>query len=206
MPTLPAWCQRRRDGRRDEPAHRSGPTHRHDQHQYRAQRGEPGRRISFTITGLDGATAQLSVAATGYQSLNASYTLQPAQDLDLGQIRLRPPQVTQLALDLQVQAVKRHTTQTDPQTLRVSGALQVQVRNAGTQPAPANVPVLAFQDSNGNGQHDQTDTVPGQTTLTAALGAGQAETVTIEVAGLLPFRDAPIHVVDPLGALAERTR
>lgn len=158
----------------------------------------------FTITGLDGATAQLSVAATGYQSVNASYTLQPAQDFDLGQIRLRPPQVTQLALDLQVQSVQRHTTQTDSQTLRVSGAIQVQVRNVGTQPAPANVPVLAFQDSNGNGQYDQTDTVPGQTTLTAALGAGQAETVTIEVAGLLPFRDAPIHVVvDPLGALAE---
>lgn len=159
----------------------------------------------FTLSGLDGATAQLVVVATGYQGLNATYTLQPGQAIDLGQIRLRPPKVTQLALDLQVEAVKRHTTQTDPQTLRVSGALQVQVRNAGTQVAPANVPVLAFQDSNGNGLYDpSSDAVLGQAVLTAALGAGQSQTLTIDVSGLLPFRDAPIHVVvDPLGALAE---
>lgn len=160
---------------------------------------------SFTLSGLDGATAQLVVVATGYEGLTATYTLQPGQTIDLGQIRLRPPKVTQLTLDLQVQSVKRHTTQTDPQTLRVSGALQVQVRNAGTLPAPANVPVLAFQDSNGNGQYDPSaDTVLGQTTLPAALGAGQSQTLTIDVAGSLPFRDAPIHVVvDPSGALAE---
>lgn len=159
----------------------------------------------FTLSGLDGATAQLEVVATGYQGLNATYTLQPGQAIDLGQIRLRPPKVTQLTLDLQVQSVKRHTTQTDPQTLRVSGALQVQVRNAGTQVAPANVAVLAFQDGNGNGQYDpSTDTVLGQATLTAALGTGQSQTLTIDVSGLLPFRDAPIHVVvDPSGALAE---
>ena len=159
----------------------------------------------FTLSGLDGATAQLEVIATGYQGLNATYTLQPGQAIDLGQIRLRLPKVTQLTLDLQVQSVKRHTTQTDPQTLRVSGALQVQVRNAGTQVAPANVAVLAFQDGNGNGQYDpSTDTVLGQATLTAALGTGQSQTLTIDVSGLLPFRDAPIHVVvDPSGALAE---
>jgi hypothetical protein len=159
----------------------------------------------FTLGGLDGATAQLVVVSTGYQGLNATYTLQPGQAIDLGQIRLRPPKVTQLTLDLQVQSVKRHTTQTDPQTLRVSGALQVQVRNAGTQAAPANVAVLAFQDGNGNGQYDpSTDTMLGQATLTAALGTGQSQTLTIDVSGLLPFRDAPIHVmVDPSGALAE---
>ena len=162
----------------------------------------------FSISGLDGATAQLVVVASGYQSLTATYTLQPGVQVDLGQIRLRPPQVTQLAVDLQVLSVKRHTAQTDVQTLRVSGAIQAQVKNAGTQTAPANVSVVAFRDSNGNGQYDQTtDTVLGQTTLTAALGAGQSETVTIDVAGLLPFRDAPIYVVvDPLGTLAESNK
>lgn len=162
----------------------------------------------FTLSGLDGATAQLVVVASGYEGLTASYMLQPAQSIDLGQIRLRPPKVTQLTLDLQVQSVKRHTTQTDLQTLRVSGALQVQVRNAGAQVAPVNVPVLAFQDSNGNGQYDpSSDTVLGQAALTAALGSGQSQALTIDIAGLLPFRDAPIHVVvDPLGALAERDK
>ena len=159
----------------------------------------------FSIGGLDGATAQLTVTVTGYQGLTATYTLQPGQTIDLGQIRLRPPQVTQLALDLQVRSVKRHTTQTDAQTLRVTGAVQVQVRNAGTLAAPANVSVLAFHDSNGDGIYDEgDDTVLGQAQLASALSPGQSETVAIDVAGLLPFRDAPIHVVvDPQGVLAE---
>ncbi|MCO4093414.1 MAG: hypothetical protein HEQ37_02610 [Acidovorax sp.] len=81
----------------------------------------------------------------------------------------------------------------------------MQVRNAGTQVAPASVAVLAFQDSNGNSQYDpSSDTVLGQAALTAALGLGPVADLTIDIAGLLPFRDAPIHVVvDPLGALAE---
>ncbi|BEP92019.1 hypothetical protein GmRootA79_04030 [Acidovorax sp. A79] len=162
----------------------------------------------FAASGLDGASVQLTVAATGYQGLTAGYLLQPAQPMDLGQIRLRPPQVTQLSVDLQIVAVRRHTTQTDPQTLRVSGAIQVQVRNAGTQDATANVPVLAFQDGNGNGQYDVgSDTVLGQSTLASALAAGQSQTASISVAGLLPFRDAPIHVVvDPAGSVTEKDK
>lgn len=162
----------------------------------------------FSLRGLDGATAQLTTAAAGYQSLTATYMLQPGQAIDLGQVRLRPPTVTQLVVDLLVQSVKRHTAQTDPQTLQVSGALQVQVHNAGTQASPAKVAVLAFQDSNGNGQYDPaTDTALGQATLAAAVGPGQSQTVQIDVAGVLSFRDAPIHVVvDPSGALAESNK
>lgn len=159
----------------------------------------------FAVGDLDGATAQLLIAAAGYQGITVSYALQPAQHIDLGQLRLRPPKVTQLTLDLQVQAVERHSAQTDPQTLRVSGALRLQLRNAGTLAAPANVAVLAFVDGNANGAYDQSsDPVLGQARLSAALEAGQSQTMTIEVAGLLPFRDAPIHVLlDPSGALAE---
>ncbi|SFD44128.1 carboxypeptidase regulatory-like domain-containing protein [Paracidovorax konjaci] len=159
----------------------------------------------FAIGGLDGASVQLVVAAPGYEGFTASYLLQPAQDIDLGQLRLRPPRTAALAVDLQVQAVRRHTLQTDPQTLRVLGALQVQVRNAGTQPAPANVPVLAFLDTDSNGRYDAgTDTVLGQATLSAALASEQSQTLEIVVAGMLPFRDAPIHViVDPEGAVPE---
>lgn len=159
----------------------------------------------FSVTGLDGATAQLVITASGYQTITLGYALQPAQNIDLGQIRLRPPQLTQLTLDLQVQSVKRHTRQTDAQTLQLSGAIEVQVRNAGTLAAPADVPLLAFLDGNANGVYDEgADSVLGQALLGTALGPGQSDNVTLDVAGLLPFRDAPIHVVlDPSGALVE---
>ncbi|BFO53552.1 hypothetical protein AVXHC19_03550 [Acidovorax sacchari] len=162
----------------------------------------------FAIGGLDGASVQLTVTATGYAGTTASYLLQPALNSDLGQLRLRPPQTDELAMDLQVQAVKRHTLQTDPQTLRVLGALQVQIRNAGTQPAPGNIPVLAFLDVDGNGAYDAgTDAVLGQATMAAALASGQSQALEIVVAGMLPFRDAPIHViVDPAGAIPESNK
>lgn len=162
----------------------------------------------FALGGLDGAAAQLAVTAAGYEGVTAGYLLQPAQNSDLGQLRLRPPQTAALAVDLQVQAVRRHTLQTDPQTLRVLGALQVQIRNAGTQPAPASVPLLAFLDMEGNGEYNPgTDAVLGQATLPAALASGQSQTLEIVVAGMLPFRDAPIHViVDPAGTIPESSK
>lgn len=159
----------------------------------------------FAVQGLNGASAQLQVQATGYQDMTAQYALLPLQDQDLGQLRLRKPKVEQLLADLKILSVKRHTAQTDAQTLQVSGAVEVQLMNAGNQTAPANVAMVGFSDTNRNGQFDtSTDTVLGQATIAPALAPGQVITLTIPVAGTLPFRDAPIHVlVDALHQVTE---
>ncbi|MFN3376892.1 MAG: carboxypeptidase regulatory-like domain-containing protein [Burkholderiaceae bacterium] len=163
---------------------------------------------SFAVSGLDGAQAQVAVTASGYQGVTLGYSLEPGQMLEIGQIRLRLPSVEQISLDLQLVSVKRHTARTHAQTLRVSGAVEAQLRNAGTQASPANVVVLAFQDTNLNGVYDaNTDLVLGQSVLNNTLQPGQSQTLYVDVAGLMPFRDAPIHVVvDPQGSIAESSK
>jgi hypothetical protein len=159
----------------------------------------------FSFTGLNGATAQLQALAPGYQGVTLTYALPPINALDIGEIRLRAPTVQRLAPDLRVLSVKRTAVATDPQTLAASGALDVQVGNVGTQVSSAGIAVLAFSDLDGSKTYNQgIDTVLGQGKIASALVPGQTTSFQITVAGVLPFRDAPISVVaDPLNQVAE---
>lgn len=163
---------------------------------------------SFAFAGLDGATAQLRIQATGYESLTVQYSLTPLRTLDLAQIRLRPPRVEQILPDLKMVVVRRHTALTNAQSLQLTGAVQAVLVNAGTQQAPAGVPLVAFNDTNGNGRYDVgVDLVLGSASAAASLVPGQTTTLEINVMGVLPFRDAPIHVVaDPDNQLAELSK
>ncbi|QTN27476.1 carboxypeptidase regulatory-like domain-containing protein [Rhodoferax sp. AJA081-3] len=160
---------------------------------------------TFSIAGLNGASVQLSVTATGYQGIALQFALTPLTVTDLGQIRLRPPTVQQLLPDFKVMVVKRGNALSDPQTLQLSGTVEVDVSNVGTQSTPAGATVLAFNDVNRDDAFDTAvDVVLGQTTLATALPPGQTTTVQIDVGGTLAFRDAPIHVIiDPAQQIPE---
>ena len=160
---------------------------------------------TFKLTGLNSATAQLSVTATGYQGSSVQYALNLLTVTDIGQIRLRPPKVDQLLPDFKVMAVRRPNAHTDAQTLQLSGTVDVDISNVGSQTAPAGATVMAFSDVNVNSAYDAaTDVILGQTTLTDALAPGQTATVHIAVSGALLFRDAPILViVDPAQQIPE---
>ena len=163
---------------------------------------------TFRIIGLGGASAQLNVTATGYQGSNVQYALNLLAVTDIGQIRLRPPKVDQLLPDFKVIAVRHSNAHTDPQTLQLTGTVDVDITNVGTQIAPAGVAVLAFGDVNLNSAYDAgTDVVLGQTTLATVLTPGQTTTVHITVSGTQLFRDAPISViVDPTQQIPEITK
>lgn len=154
---------------------------------------------TFRIEGLNAASAQLEVIASGYQGATLQFALVPMEVFDVGQIRLRPPKVEQLLPDLKVMAVRRANAHTDPQSLQLTGTVEIEVSNIGTQSAPNGVAVLAFSDVNHNDAFDVvSDLVLGQTTLGGALAPGQSTTLSINVSGTMAFRDAPVHVIiDP---------
>lgn len=170
-----------------------------------AQSGPDG---TFVVAGLSSASAQLQARASGYQGATLTYVLSPLESLDVGQIRLRAPDVQQLLPDLKVLSVRRAAGGTDAQTLGLAGLVEVVVVNAGTAASTADVPVRAFDDANRSGSYErETDATLGDGTLATSLAPGQTSTVRISVAGILPFRDAPIHaVVDPLSAHADASR
>lgn len=158
---------------------------------------------TFSFAAIGVPTVSLLVQAQGYEGATIHYALSPLQDLDVGQVRLRRPNVQQLLPDLKVVAVRRETARTDPHSLSLSGAVAVVVANAGTQQAPAGI-VTAFHDANGNQRFDAAgDLVLGAGPV-PTLAAGATATVTIAVQGVLPYRDATIHVMaDAAGELAE---
>lgn len=166
------------------------------------QTGPDGR---FDAPSLDGAIVQVQIQASGYQGITLQYVLSPLQNFDIGQIRLRAPKVEQLLPDFKVVSVNRTNAITDPQTLRLSGTVEVQIVNVGNQTAPANATIIAFSDVNRNNTFDASGDVSlGQSVLTQALAPGQTATLQINVQSVQPFRDAPIHVViDPNNQVAE---
>jgi hypothetical protein len=151
---------------------------------------------TFDISGQveNNLTALLSFTTEGYVAYTLEVLLVENEILDLGQVRLRPEEVTVLLPDLLVE-VDNTAVQTEPQTLAVSGSITAQVNNAGTAPTSAQTTLLAFYDVDLKGIYDKdADITLGQAVLEKALAVAESATVDIALAGELPFRDAPINV------------
>jgi len=156
------------------------------------QSGADGR---FSLAGIATAGVDLKFTFAGYQSSTVTVALDPLSLLDIGQVRLRNDKATTLLPDLTVKAVSRQNAVTDPQTLAVSGSVNATLANIGAVGVPAGVKVLAFQDTNRNGKYDPgIDQALGSAMLADTLAVMQTTIIQIPVQGVLPFRDAPIHV------------
>ncbi|HYQ95105.1 MAG TPA: carboxypeptidase regulatory-like domain-containing protein, partial [Burkholderiales bacterium] len=149
----------------------------------------------FKFEGITTATVDLSFSLSGYQGSTVSIPLELLEALDVGQVRLRRSQVTQLLPDLAVKSLTRAGATMDPQTLAVSGHVTAVVTNIGAASAPAGVQVIAFHDANRNGAYDPgQDTLLGQASLEFELAPGAETSLLVPASGQLPFRDAPIHI------------
>jgi hypothetical protein len=164
--------------------------------------GSDGR---FTVDKLQQVALQIDINTSGFDPISLSYQVVPLQATDMGQLRLRRTGTDALLPDLKVMTVHRASAVTDPQTLTLSGAIQVDISNAGRANVPQPVQVVAFYDVNRDGHYDPAvDQALGQVSLDQLLAVAQSTTLTIPVSGTLPFRDAPIHVsLDSNQQLAE---
>ncbi|TGO03143.1 hypothetical protein PN36_12095 [Candidatus Thiomargarita nelsonii] len=151
---------------------------------------------SFEITTeVDELSAQLTFTTEGYTPYTLDIQLIADEILDIGQIRLRPEEVTVLLADLVIEQLDKTATQTEPQSLIVSGTITAQIKNIGTENTLSNTNLLAFYDIDLNSKYEETtDLTLGQATLENPLAVEETATVDITLAGELPFRDAPIHV------------
>ncbi len=149
----------------------------------------------FTLQGMTASEVSLRFTLEGYLTSAFALPIDPLSDFDMGQVRLRPEGVVAFLPDLTVTDVNVQATSTDPLTLALSGTVHLSVQNTGTSEAAAGASVTAFYDANLNGLLDSNaERVLGQTELTEALPVDAQRDVTLEVAGSLPFRDAPIAI------------
>jgi hypothetical protein len=158
----------------------------------------------FVLNGLNADTVDLDFTVMDYQGARITVTLIPLDTVDMGQVRLRKTKVEALLPDLIVKSASRAGASTDPQTLAVSGDITASIANIGSAESLAAAEVLAFSDLNRNGHYDAgVDTMLGQSSV-QALAPGAEQSAQIVLHGVLPFRDAPIHImVDSQEVLAE---
>jgi hypothetical protein len=154
--------------------------------------GEDGK---FSIAGGLEGRWKVTVGRSGYQDFVTEVLIPPNGKVNLGDVRLkRQSDVTKLP-DLIVSLIDRSRLTSDALTFAVAGQVDVQVSNIGNAAAAQSSRVLIYIDNDRDGRFDPAkDEVIGSVRLTALLDPRAFATVTINVSGKLPFRDAPFRV------------
>lgn len=120
-----------------------------------------------------------------------------------------PPPAPIGSVDFLPASIDTSGVTTDAQTLQVSGAVGVAVRNQGSDAYDSSTAgifeVLAFEDRDGDAAFTRgLDNVLGTATFAGSIAAGASVSVDVPLAGIIQFRDKPIWVaVDAGDAIPE---
>ncbi|WP_162058781.1 carboxypeptidase-like regulatory domain-containing protein [Undibacterium sp. KW1] len=130
-----------------------------------------------------------------YLDTNTVAFIDGQSTVDMGQIRMRKVKAAVLLPQISIARIDRKNAITNPQSLELSGFLNVTLQNTGTADVPAGIKLLAFNDTNKNRLFDgNIDLKLGSASLASSIAPGQTVVVQVPVSGILPFRDAPIIV------------
>lgn len=95
--------------------------------------------------------------------------------------------------DLTVNSVDTRAVVSDPQTLRITGAVGVSIQNVGRAAAVTPALVTVFEDTNRNGIYDAgADNALGSVTMPSGLARGASLSLDVPVNGAVSFRDSPL--------------
>jgi len=160
---------------------------------------------AFSYSGLNAGEIELTFTKDGVNSAAFLAVLENGQELDLGQVRLRPIDAESLEPDLVVSNIDNDQVTTDLISGSVSGLLQLDVTNSGTQSVESGFGIVAFTDVNSNGVFDTSiDEILGEISVEQTLAANEAKSFSIALSGTQSFRDAPISIfVDSKGIIPE---
>ncbi len=107
-------------------------------------------------------------------------------------------------VDLLPGSMDLSNSEVDPQSLEISGTINVEVTNSGTTPVNGSFAVTLFEDMNNNAILDETDQILGQSIAVNEPAPDQTILVGIPVSGRLTFLDKSIFVlVDSAGDIEE---
>ena len=131
-----------------------------------------------------------------YLDINTTVFIDGQANVDMGQVRMRKVKAPVLLPQIAITRIDRKNAITNPQSLVLSGILNITLQNTGTTDVPAGIKLLAFNDTNKNRLFDSSaDLKLGATNLANSIAPGQTSVVQIPVSGVMPFRDAPIYVL-----------
>lgn len=149
---------------------------------------------TFEVLELVGAASHFSFQIDGYVSANLAVPMSASTSIDLGQIRLREVEVIELIPDLVITQLVNTQTSTDPDSLSLTGNVDVKVTNEGTSASPEGITITAYYDADRDSTFSSSDDVLGSQLINQDILPAQTLDLLINVSGQLPFRDAPISV------------
>lgn len=159
----------------------------------------------FEVADVRSPEVRLSFTKAGYQTVLLDASVSLLEDLDLGQIRMRPADVEQLIPDLTVVSVDaKSQAAVDPQTLNYTGVISAVVRNIGSAATAQDFRITAFVDIDNDNALSSADLTLGSSVSTGSIAVEESQTIEISISAQVPFRDPAIHVkVDSLESVVE---
>ncbi|WP_343293552.1 carboxypeptidase regulatory-like domain-containing protein [Vandammella animalimorsus] len=146
----------------------------------------------FNILGVHDARVSVVFSAPGYHPLQVQLPVTPLLQQDVGDLHMQRIVAARLP-DLAIARFDVSSLQSDPDTLQLSGQVQVEVINQGAQDVSQPFSVLVFEDVNRTGSYEPAqDRMLGKAQVQAGLPIGQLQALDIAVGGQLRFRDAPL--------------
>jgi protocatechuate 3,4-dioxygenase beta subunit len=154
--------------------------------------GEDGR---FSIAGGLEGVWKVTIGRSGYQDFTTEVLIPANGKVNLGDVRLKRQAAAAKLPDLIVSLIDRTRVANDPLTFLAAGQVDVQVSNIGNAAPAQSSRVLVYIDRDRDGRFDPAkDEVIGSARLTTLIEPRAFATVTLDIAGTLPFRDAPFRV------------
>lgn len=162
----------------------------------------------FTLTTVVPGEYEITASSTGYISQTFAVVLEAADQLNLGDIRLRQEGVNALLADLVITDIDTTQVESDQSTFTVDGSITGMVINQGNAAVQTSFEVVAFEDTDRDGVYSSADINLGSSLIEvdSELGFAVDNTVTFSIVleGKQFFHDAPINLfVDANNIVAE---
>jgi hypothetical protein len=149
----------------------------------------------FFIEGIHSDKINAYVRVDGYQETTVIANIVPLSQNNMGNIRLRPDNVSNTASDLLFIDANMSDFSSDELYQNINTTLTFKLRNKGNSNVTQDINVLAYYDTNRNLRYDaNSDTFIALKTIENGLNIDAELTETLTVQTKQPFRDAPISL------------
>ncbi|WP_428739153.1 carboxypeptidase regulatory-like domain-containing protein, partial [Sulfurimonas sp.] len=149
---------------------------------------------SFTLSDMNLTNVSLKLKKDGYKDIEVLLAFAEPQFINLGQLKMRPITAEDLRPDILAEMINTSNLTSNPQTLKVSGSIEISLASRGAVTAQP-FDLIAYFDLNADGNYTKgVDEVIATQTLSESLAPEAVSNISLDINATAHFRDQPIYV------------
>ncbi len=149
---------------------------------------------SFMLSDLNLSDANVKLKCDGYKDIEILIAFAEPQYIDLGQLKMRPITAADFRPDLLAEMINTSNVVHNPQTLSISGDINITLANRGTVVAQP-FEVIAYFDIDADGNYTKgIDEVIANHSFEESLAPEAISSINLSLNTTAHFRDQPIYV------------